>query len=45
VIVWATVKASAVRRLGRPTLVGYAALFVAVVVGVAVAIGWMRWEN
>lgn len=37
------IRASALRRLGKPTLIGYGVLLVVVGLGVAVSAAWMRW--
>lgn len=39
--VLAVVKDSAVRRLGKPTLIGYGLLLIVVIVGVAASVVWM----
>ncbi len=39
--VLAVVKESAVRRLGKPTLIGYLVLLVAGIIGVGASVAWM----
>jgi hypothetical protein len=41
--VFAVIKASALRRLGKPLLLAYLALLVVAIVGVVASVAWMRF--